>query len=175
MQEVWKFIEGFGKRYDVSNYGRVRSYIKRGSNKVVKTPQTTMIGGLHTSGYRTVLLRDGNKKYNKYVHRLVLFAFVGKCPDGMESCHKDNIKTNNKSTNLEWNTHRANIMEYGGHPVIGAGGESNHQSKLTVGDVRIIRERADNGETHTEIAKDYPVQRRNITRIINRKRWAHVK
>jgi hypothetical protein len=174
MQEEWKFIQGFGGRYEVSNYGFVRSYLQKGTNKMMSEPQRGIAGTLEPSGYIALTLSAGNKKRTIRAHRLVLEAFIGGCPNGMECCHKDNNKSNNKLSNLEWNTHRANIMEYGGHVAIGAKGEQALNSKLTNDDVRVIRERAISGETHAQIAKDFPVQRRNVTRIVNRRRWAHV-
>ncbi len=47
------------------------------------------------------------KKYA--VHRLVLEAFVGPCPDGMEACHfPDRNPENNRISNLRWDTKAAN-------------------------------------------------------------------
>jgi hypothetical protein len=47
----------------------------------------------------------------RQVHRLVLEAFVGPCPDGMECCHEDGDSTNNRVDNLRWDTHEANVRE----------------------------------------------------------------
>lgn len=44
-----------------------------------------------------------------YVHRLVLEAFVGPCPSGMEACHApDNNPANCRLDNLRWDTHKHN-------------------------------------------------------------------
>src|SRR5699024_6464865 len=45
------------------------------------------------------------------VHRLVLEAFVGPCPDGMEACHWDDDKTNNHVSNLRWATQSDNMHD----------------------------------------------------------------
>ena len=39
------------------------------------------------------------------VHRLILLAFVGPCPEGMEACHNDGNASNNNLANLRWDTH----------------------------------------------------------------------
>lgn len=55
---------------------------------------------------------------NKYIHRLVLEAFVGPCPDGMEALHSDGNKTNNNVDNLRWGTPSENnrdIVKHGRH------------------------------------------------------------
>jgi len=66
----------------------------------------------HKSGYRRVrLLRDG-KYHSLLVHRLVLEAFVGPCPDGMEVCHyPDTDKANNRLENIRWDTHAENMKD----------------------------------------------------------------
>jgi len=45
-----------------------------------------------------------NKRVVRYVHRLVLSAFKGKCPDGYECHHKDHNPSNNHISNLQWTT-----------------------------------------------------------------------
>lgn len=55
---------------------------------------------------------------NKYIHRLVLEAFVGPCPDGMKALHADGNKTNNNVKNLRWGTSAENnldIVKHGHH------------------------------------------------------------
>ena len=45
------------------------------------------------------------------VHRLVLEAYVGPCPKGLEGCHFDDNKTNNHLSNLEWDTPSTNAFD----------------------------------------------------------------
>lgn len=46
---------------------------------------------------------------NVRMHRLILKAHIGEPPIGMEGCHKDDNRRNNRLSNLEWNTHTANM------------------------------------------------------------------
>lgn len=39
---------------------------------------------INAYGYLCITRRKGGRKYNKFVHRLLLAAFVGPCPEGME-------------------------------------------------------------------------------------------
>ena len=42
------------------------------------------------------------------IHRLVLEAFVGPCPEGKECNHKNHERDDNELTNLEWVTRSEN-------------------------------------------------------------------
>ncbi len=63
------------------------------------------------NGYLTVDLYKNKKMYHKKIHRLMLETFVGPCPRGMESCHNNGIKTDNRPENLRWDTHKNNCMD----------------------------------------------------------------
>jgi len=119
--ENWKEVAGF-PGYEVSDQGRVRSYYKRvgkgrGNGRgarwdIVDKPQRVLSGGTDKgSGYiRVILMRDGTQ-YGRAVHALVLRAFVGPRPDGMEACHNDGHPANNRLDNLRYDTHSSNIHD----------------------------------------------------------------
>ena len=70
-------------------------------------------------GYLTVIVRVGGRKRTLNVHRTVLLAFVGPCPDGMECCHIDGDPHNNDIDNLRWDTASSNTLDsvrHGTHP-----------------------------------------------------------
>ncbi len=56
------------------------------------------------TGYPRVNLRRDGETFKKTVGVLVLETFVGSCPEGLECCHGDGIKTNNQLDNLRWDT-----------------------------------------------------------------------
>jgi hypothetical protein len=89
--ENWKDIPGYEDRYQVSDQGRVQ-------NGTRVLAQATM-----RSGHLTVHLR----RQTHYVHRLVLFAFVG-VPQlnvlRIEARHLDGNPSNNSLCNLAWGT-----------------------------------------------------------------------
>lgn len=115
---VWDF-EG----YEVSNYGRVRTYKQRygqvsrankhsGLNRpLLKTP--TIINGRHDKkGYIQFLLSDTNKKrHNIRAHTLVMQVFVGLPKEYQVVCHYDDIKTNNTLSNLRYDTQEENLKD----------------------------------------------------------------
>lgn len=98
-KEVWKDIIGYEGLYQVSNLGNVRSLNYNGvkGNIRILTP-------LHVCGYLYVhLSKDGFIKTVR-IHRLVAEAFIPN-PDNLPCVnHKDECKTNNIWTNLEWCT-----------------------------------------------------------------------
>ena len=122
MEEIWKPIEGFEGRYEVSNLGRVRSLdriIKRDNGHGVNDARVK--GRIlsqklnHKGGYCVVNINDNGRELTKYVHRLVAQAFIPN-PDGLpEVNHKDEDKQNNCVSNLEWCTPAYNSNYGTGH------------------------------------------------------------
>lgn len=53
--------------------------------------------------YRIVMCRE-KKVYYKQVHRLILETFIGPCPEGMECCHGNGVRNDNRLENIRWDT-----------------------------------------------------------------------
>ena len=97
--EIWKDIEGWNGKYQVSAWGRVRN-AETGN---ILTPY------VNEKGYLKVGLSCGNRKTKKYrVNRLVAQAFVPNPYNLPQVNHKDGNKQNNSYTNLEWTTNSIN-------------------------------------------------------------------
>ena len=63
-------------------------------------------------GYCLVNLDVDGRNRSRLVHQLVLEAFVGPKPPGLEGCHyPDHDKANNRVSNLRWDTHDENIRD----------------------------------------------------------------
>lgn len=111
----WESIAGFEGYYEVSNTGKVRACerdITYESGKVCHLKSHLVIPSADKDGYLLVHLYKGNKPYTFKIHKLVATYFI-KNPDHLsEVNHKDEDKTNNNVTNLEWCTHEYN-MQYG--------------------------------------------------------------
>lgn len=116
MNEVWKPVIGF-ESYQISNLGR----LKRGNH--------FLNGTLDKDGYRDMFLCEKRKQHHVRLHRLVAQAFVPN-PKGLDTVdHIDSDKTNNCADNLQWMSHRDNILKSHverGHIV---GGKRNKSGK----------------------------------------------
>lgn len=102
MKKIWTDIVGYEGLYMISSSGDILSV------KTNKTRKPTTVRG----GYKQLGLinKNGEKRF-LLVHRLVLEAFKGKCPEGMEARHLDSNPSNNTLSNLEWGTHRQNELD----------------------------------------------------------------
>lgn len=107
--EKWKTIPGYEGRYEVSDLGSVRS-LDRKDTRGRRRKGRVMSLRRQPSGHLTVSLCNGQQR-SFPVHRLVLLAFVGPCPDGMEACHENDVPDDNRLANLRWDTRSANVMD----------------------------------------------------------------
>lgn len=111
------------------------------------------------------------------VHRLILEAFVGSCPEGMEACHWNDDPTDNRLENLRWDTHRANgadMVRNGHHGGASCPGERHRRAKLTESDVREIFALRQRGVSNLEIAALMGISSPNVCNILRGRTWKHL-
>lgn len=171
--EIWLDVVGYEGRYKVSNLGRVRSVphlvpYKAGTTKFVHGKM--LRPGPSKTGHLTVSLGRCN---SVGVHRIVLEAFVGPCPDGMECCHGDGIAFNNVLPNLRWDTRSANLLDAVRHGAKKVGEEFSG-SKLKNSDIPIIRHLLASRMTVREIAGVFGVTEGAINNIKYERCWKHI-
>lgn len=110
--EIWKDVPNFDGIYQVSNKGRVRSFLKKsgfvGYEKCEMPRMMSIIP--KDNGYMYVTLMKNGKRHNKYIHRLVAEAFIHKIPKGWVINHLDYDRSNNAVENLEITTQGGNIQ-----------------------------------------------------------------
>lgn len=180
MTEIWKAIPDYEGIYEVSDLGNIRSlerYVIGGRGKRQLVPSRQLKPSLDSYGYFVVSLCDsasGRKVKVMKVNRLVLLAFVGRNDDLM-ALHGDGNSENNRLSNLRYGTGKDNADDRTAHgKKVGADGESNGASKLTVGNVVKIKARLSNGESCCSISKDFPVNTETIRKIKIGKTWSNV-
>ena len=104
-KEIWKDIPNYVGLYQASNTGKIRSLdriIKHTNGKTQQRRGVVLKQRENEKGYKMVHLSKDNVLKNKFVHVLVLEAFLER-PYGMTQInHKDENKGNNNLSNLEY-------------------------------------------------------------------------
>ena len=108
--EEWRDVVGYEGLYQVSSEGRVKSlerkvpkgYGERTVKERILKPKTDRYG------YLNVGLYAGGKRKMLTVHRLVCQAFHENTSNKPQINHINEIKTDNRASNLEWATAREN-------------------------------------------------------------------
>ena len=160
-KEIWLPVVGC-ETHKVSSMGRIigpRGLV-RGCVKRSKTGRAV-----------AVLVSLSRQFQSKRLHRLVLEAFVGPCPEGMEGCHNDGDATNNVANNLRWDTYEANREDMRRHGTMVAPpvrwGEQHHNASLSDAQVEEIRSAGVRVGEYSATAKRYGVSHQTIRRIVS--------
>ncbi|MGA3803708.1 NUMOD4 motif-containing HNH endonuclease [Ralstonia nicotianae] len=180
MTEEWRAIQGFGDHYEVSSLGRVRvkdRTVIKPHSKTGKLVHFHYKGRLLSPAPRSRLgdmavnLTADGKTTMQSVHRLVLTAFVGPCPDGMECCHNNGNASDNRLENLRWDTHLANNGDRKLHGTYLLG-EDHKMAKLSEEQVTEILSL---GLRYTEVVRRYGISKSQAFRICKGQAWKHLK
>lgn len=175
--EIWKDIEGFEGKYQVSNKGNVKTlarivvnkgkhtYHRLRKEKILKNQKTT-------TGYWQVSLHKNVDKWKFHrIHRLVALHFIPNSENKPQVNHINGIKTDNRVENLEWVTNRENTMD-----AIRRGINFTHNNKITFKDAEKIRELRKNKKlTFKELGEIYKINKATISHIINNRTWKYGK
>lgn len=170
--EVWRVVPYSNNRYNVSNYGRVKSFAyNKKDGQILK--------GFEVKGFKIIQLNmdKGNRKF--YVHKLVAEIWISR-PSEKHTyvTHLDGKLKNNHVTNLEWHTketlvelHRENAKKrYQGpqkHRII-------RNSKLKESDVQLLKSMLNKGVVQSIIAKLFCISEMQVTRIKRGENWGYV-
>lgn len=179
MIERWLPVVGFEGTYEVSDLGRVRSLdrVVRQRHHYGAMMDRHLRGRLmaqtpDTDGYLGVGLHAGGESLQAKVHRLVLAAFVGPKPEGMQGCHKNGRPSDNRLVNLRYGTPLENTADSFRHGTF-RHSERHRKAKLNRYDVAIIR--AARGKvTQVALAVEFNIPQSNVSSIQLRKTWKHV-
>lgn len=196
--EEWRVIPG--ELYEVSTSGVIRRAVDTCGTRAGRIVKP--IAG--ATGYAQVSLCAPKRSPRRaYVHRLVLEAFVGPCPDGHVVNHRDGDKQNNALANLEYVTRAQNArhaIETGLRPLRAmhvfpkppprlqrgeehwtnrmpdriARGDRMPHTKLTAAKVREMREMRARGETLRVISEKVGICIAQCSRVLRGQRWSYV-
>jgi hypothetical protein len=173
MTEQWASIPGWEGLYEVSDRGCVRSLDKicgaRNGGKALRRGRV-LSPVVKAGRYLAVTLADRAHRKQHFVHDLVLLAFVGEKPSGMQACHFDDVYQNNVLANLRYGTPKENTADAVRNNKKPRG-SAHGCAKLTEADVLTIR---NTPLTNREIARIYGIHPAHVYGIRTRKTWKHV-
>jgi hypothetical protein len=133
----------------------------------------------HSAGYKVVQLRPNGQRFYGgrpvllFVHRLVMLAFHGRCPRGKEVCHRNDRPTDNRVSNLRYDTRRGNLADRERHGTL-LRGEDSPTAKLTTAKVVQAMGMDMDGWYAVDIAEFFDVSDSAIRGILKGRTWKHV-
>ena len=108
--EIWEDIDGYEGLYQVSNLGRIKSFVKWDVYNKYHYEERILKPFKNNKGYLEVSLVKDKIRSNKFIHRLVANAFIPKKQGKNIVNHKDFNPLNNNVENLEWVTQKENTI-----------------------------------------------------------------
>lgn len=133
----------------------------------------TIKAHINKDGYLQIKLRSNKHQYKLLcIHQIVCLVYYGICPKGMEVRHLDGDKLNNVPSNLVYGSKIENVEDRSKHhPLLGRDG---FVKRLTVDQVKEIKDKLNNNVTIYRLAKDYGINRSSIRAIRDNKTWKYV-
>lgn len=166
MTEEWREVPGSDGFYEVSDSGRVRSWMKHGkSGGRLESPRILSLAR-QANGYLSVSIKRGKRRKHERVHCLVLEAFVGPRPKGAQAAHLNDDRADNRLSNLEWQSATENYAQRNARGLIS--GERHYSTRLTWDDVRFIRE---SGMKGVDLARKFGISPPTVSNIRRYKSW----
>jgi len=158
----WASVVGFPD-YEVSSFGGVIN------KKTGKALRPTLHGK-----YLGVSLRRNGKTHKKYIHQMVLEAFVGPRPSATHQASHDNgDRRDNSLSNLAWKTRSENAEDKRRHGTMPLG-ETHANSFLPEDAVREIRQLYKAGTPVKTISSLFGLKHGTTYQIARGSRWGHV-
>lgn len=165
MTEIFKIIPDTEGTYSVSNLGSIRN----NCTNYILSPFITDRGYLQVA----IQFTSRPSRISINVHRLVARAFVDNAECKPYVNHKDGVKTNNISTNLEWVTPKENNEHAVTLGLIGSG-EASYLHILNELEVIDIIAALRNGARNIELARKYKVAHNTIDDIRCNRTWRFI-
>lgn len=159
-------------RYEVSNFGRLRSFQNSEKGEIIK--------GSVIQGYKSLNIRlPKGKSFNRYVHKLVAETFVEKPSiDHKFVIHLDFDKMSNHFENLKWVTKDEMVAHNKLNPAVinKPIPRRTKNYKLTETKVRMIKKMLQHDSTRLKmIAKQFGITHTQLNRIRSGENWGYVK
>ncbi|TAJ15547.1 hypothetical protein DMA11_01245 [Marinilabiliaceae bacterium JC017] len=168
--EEWKELTFTDKKYEISNYGRIKSYCYDQVNGRIVKPG-------NIKGFYNISLRVDGKKKSYLVHKLTAEYFIPKESDEHTVViHLDWNKQNNFYGNLQWVTREESYKRM--HKVLQEArkkaGKVVTSSKLKPEDVKVLKGMLEKGIKQSVVARLFCISEMQVSRIKRNENWAEV-
>lgn len=150
----------FDKSIELKEVPDFPGYLATSDGRILIVRQ---VSGYYVDRYAITPLTVNGKNYGKTTHSLILSAFKGKRPDGMQACHNDGNRNNNHISNLRWGTRRENIEDKYKHGTA----KTNLKIASEIMDLKGKLKRAD-------IANKYGISKSMVSLIHHKKRLQEI-
>jgi hypothetical protein len=171
--ETWKSIPGWEGYYEVSDQGNVRTVTRtvevRGSLR--RYQSTPLKPQKHTAGYLKYTFWRNGVPTNMFTHFAVMSAFSGPRPEGMQICHCNGNKADNRLENLRWDTPSSNQSDRELHGT-GRIGKPKLFRKMNAARASEIRRATELFDLNiTQTAKLLSLPRTTVADVLNQRTW----
>lgn len=165
--ETWLPVPGF-PGYEISDQGRVKSLARRNLQGAMRRERILKTDV--SEGYHLVRLARGGVKHAQTVHSLVLAAFEGPRPDGLQVRHLNGDRGDNRAANLRWGTIQENRADQKAHGT-GVQGAGNPKARLTIVDVERVFDLRRSGCSQQRIGDWLGMTQTHVSTILAGKHW----
>ncbi|MDR3026044.1 NUMOD4 domain-containing protein [Chryseobacterium sp.] len=160
--EIWEDVPGYVGRYEISNYSRVKSVIKKNYIILKKS--------LSNGRFKVALTTKYGKIKCENVGRICASVFLRKPEEGEVLEYLDKNVLNDISSNLKWRTWQSvNLEKAKRHPY--NRGEKNGSATLSYTKAALIRSERKAGKTYSELASIHKVSVPCLQKVIGNKTW----
>ena len=174
-KEEWRElkIDNFSPRgkYEISNIGRVKSFLKKAEGKILKTHLV--------EGYPAISFRMNTGKSSvRYIHKLVAQHFIENDYEKKQKViHLDYNKLNNECSNLKWVNKEELDKHLAKNPNKKIIFGQRHFTKLNETQVIRLKKRIFDPNRKTRLkllAKEFGISEMQLYRIKRGENWANV-
>ncbi|WP_288373970.1 NUMOD4 domain-containing protein [uncultured Chryseobacterium sp.] len=167
--EEWKEIKNYPDRYMVSNYGRIKSVIKK-THIILKK-------SFLNNRFHVVLTDKRGRQKIELCGRLLASEFLRYPEENEVIKYKNGNKKLDVLDNIEWTTKRESIIaavNKGCYPLGLNKNENNAMAILSKKDVQDIRRKRAQGVKCIDLKNNYNVSLGCIQKIVSNKTWRDI-
>jgi hypothetical protein len=146
---------------------RCRSRNGKEFDNPIRTKARYVAGCAHSTGFRLV---NFGKRGRGWMHRVVMRAFAGECPEGYVVEHINRDRLDNRLENLRYvSDGTTGSYEHGRRPVMVRYGENNPVHKFSNRTIeKVRRAHRKGGSTCADLAADFGMSSRHAAMVV---RW----